>query len=194
MWEKIEDWYYTLVPYEFRPKNLFYNFKCWAWYRYRTIKPRTLPGQGWVDRDHLLYHSMFEILSQFIEKELKGYREEDWDYYYIEQEDRLIQFGPTLKDPYYIMDYLNRWFKFYLEKEEKLGDAWHNFCMEHQSHENTPIEGSDFLNFNFVWDSPENEAIGKTLFKRYCKKSEVLHKELEENLILLVRIKDFMWT
>lgn len=40
-------------------------------YRYRTVHPRTLPGNLWIDRDQLLYHCMFEILAQFVEKELR---------------------------------------------------------------------------------------------------------------------------
>ena len=51
-------------------KNTWYNLKCRFWHKYSTVKPRTL-SHTWVDRDMLMYHCMFEILSQFIEKELK---------------------------------------------------------------------------------------------------------------------------
>ena len=194
MIDVIKEWYWSVLPYDYRPSNLWQKFLDWAWYRYRTVKPRTLPGHSWVDRDQLLYHSCFEILSQFMEKELKGYREEDWEYYYKEQPDRLVQFGLSKKDPYYILDYLYRWFPFYLDKEEKLGDAWGEFHQLHCTSEFVDVEGTKFFNWMSKWDTPENEKIGKLMFKRYCKKREVLHKELEENLILLIKCKDFLWT
>lgn len=62
-------------------KNMIWRirYKWWAvkgyikaqYYRYRTVHPRTLPGNLWIDRDQLLYHCMFEILAQFVEKELR---------------------------------------------------------------------------------------------------------------------------
>lgn len=66
--EKIKAKYWNLVPYDWRPGQIWYRFKCWAWYRYTTVKPRALPDT-WMDRDTILEHMAFEILSQFIEKE-----------------------------------------------------------------------------------------------------------------------------
>lgn len=57
-----------MIPYGFRPKNIWYKFKCWAWYRYTTTKPRTL-GNEWCDSDKLLLHTVFEIARTFLEKE-----------------------------------------------------------------------------------------------------------------------------
>lgn len=190
MWEKIEDWYYTLVPYEFRVHNLWYDFKCWAWHRYTTVKPRTIPYHTWVDKDHLLVHCNFEILSRFMEDEIKGYKEEDYNWYYTEQ----IPFGGTLKDPYYVLDYLYRWWKFFIEKEEKLGDGWHAFNKLHCEHQFNPIENTQLLSWDSVYDSPENKVISNKMFKRYTKKSEALEQELEDNLILLIKMRKFLWT
>jgi len=68
--------YYNLVPYDYRPFQLLYRFRCWAWYRYTTVHPRTLPWHTWMDRDTLFEHCAFEILCQFVEKEKPA---EHWD-------------------------------------------------------------------------------------------------------------------
>ena len=68
IWDKTEDLYHTVIPYEYRPHALWRKFKCWAWYRYTTTKPRTL-GNEWCDSDHLLLHTIFEIARTFLEKE-----------------------------------------------------------------------------------------------------------------------------
>lgn len=75
-WDKLESVYHTAVPYHLRPKNIWYVFKCWAWKRYTTIKPRKL-DHGWCDRSHLMPHAIFEIACQFIEEEGPK-SEEDW--------------------------------------------------------------------------------------------------------------------
>lgn len=69
--ETIEDIYHSIIPWEYRPEQLWYQFKCWAWYRYSTVKSRHL-SHTWVDRDTLLHYTMFEILCDFIEKENHG--------------------------------------------------------------------------------------------------------------------------
>lgn len=57
-----------LVPHNARPSNVWYNIKCF-FIRYTTVKPRYLP-HTWVDRDFLMVATMFEILCQFLEKEV----------------------------------------------------------------------------------------------------------------------------
>lgn len=50
-------------------KNYWYRLKCWLWHRYTTIKPRSLP-HTWMDRDVVMEHCLFEILGQYLEKEV----------------------------------------------------------------------------------------------------------------------------
>ena len=67
--DKLFHWSYKVWPYRWRPRELWYRFKCRVWHRYTTVKPRTLPWHTWTDRSTLLPHCMFEILTQFIEGE-----------------------------------------------------------------------------------------------------------------------------
>jgi hypothetical protein len=69
--EKILYKYYDLVPYYWRPKQIWYQFKCWAWHRYTTFKPR-YQGHTWCDKTQLLIDLNFEILCKFIEDEVVG--------------------------------------------------------------------------------------------------------------------------
>lgn len=55
------------MPYTIQ--DWWYQFKCWVWYRYRTVKPSSLKGHGWVDRDTLMLHCMFQCLVDFVEGE-----------------------------------------------------------------------------------------------------------------------------
>jgi len=129
-----------------------------------------------------------------MEDEIGGYKEENYTYYYKEMSDRLVDFGIGKKDPYYVLDYLYRWFPFHLEKEERLGESWHEFNKVHCKRDFVSIPNSELLSWQSKWDTPENEAKASIMFKRYCKKSKALHKQLEENLILLIKLKDFLWT
>lgn len=193
MFEYLREYYWNIVPWDYRPSNIIYRLKCFFWHRYRTVKPRTLPGQVWVDREELLIHCCFEILTQFMEKELKGYREEDWAYYYKRRPDELVEFGGHKKDPYYVLDYLKRWWAFYIEKVEKLGDAWDKFNEQHRKDGTNPVENTDLVSWEPVWDLPENEEISRVMFKRYAKKSQKLEQELDNNLVLLIKLRKYLW-
>lgn len=80
LWETIRYRYWSLVPYDYRPGQLWYRLKCWAWHRYTTVHPRTLNYHGWCDRDVLLLHCCFEILCRFLEDECGTDGVIDWDF------------------------------------------------------------------------------------------------------------------
>lgn len=89
IWEKISDFYVSIVPFNWRPPEVWYRFKCWAWHRYTTIKPRTV-GHTWVDRRTLLPELVFETTSRFIEDELQNKKnpqscatEEGWNWHKV---------------------------------------------------------------------------------------------------------------
>jgi hypothetical protein len=68
--------YWKIWPYDWRPGEVWRRIKGFFWYRYTTTKPRTLKYHTWCDRYVLLPHTMFEILSQFLERECSpGYVE-----------------------------------------------------------------------------------------------------------------------
>lgn len=72
IWDWIKHKYWNIISYDYRPFQLYYRIKCFLWHRYTTIKPRTLKYHTWCDRCTLLPHIMFEILSQYIEREAEN--------------------------------------------------------------------------------------------------------------------------
>lgn len=78
IWDRIRQYYYNTISYDWRLGQIWYRFKCWGWKRYTTVKPRNLP-HTWYDRGDLIPHLIFEVLCQFVEKEVRhGYI--DWEY------------------------------------------------------------------------------------------------------------------
>lgn len=51
-------------------KDIYKKLKCRCWLKFTTVCPKTLPKDCWVDRDHLMLHCMFEILTLFVEQEM----------------------------------------------------------------------------------------------------------------------------
>ncbi len=78
IWYKIYRVYFRNMPYCLRPGNIWYALKCWAWHRYSTIKPRVLNHQ-YIDRSDLIPHLIFEVLCQFVEKEMYK-NSTDWNF------------------------------------------------------------------------------------------------------------------
>ena len=61
--------YWNVIPYRWRPTEIWRRFSCWGWKRYTTIRPRTIKGHGYVEPGLLLPHVMFELLVRHIESE-----------------------------------------------------------------------------------------------------------------------------
>jgi len=68
-YEQLNSLYRSLIPYDWRPMQVWYRLCCYIWHRYTTVKPRTLNYHTWCDRAQLMPHAMFEILTRFIEEE-----------------------------------------------------------------------------------------------------------------------------
>lgn len=66
--DRIKYFYWDWVPYDYRPLELWYRFKCFAWHRYTTVKPRAM-GHTFMDRCVLLPHLIFEVLCNYFERE-----------------------------------------------------------------------------------------------------------------------------
>ncbi len=48
--------------------NPWYSIKCRLWHRFNVVYVKTLPPT-WMDRDTVLLHAAFQILTDFVEKE-----------------------------------------------------------------------------------------------------------------------------
>ena len=72
IWDKITIWWNRHVS------ERIYRWKCHLYKKYNRVRIRSLPPT-WNDRDAVLVHSMFQVLSDFMEQEKPGERV-DWDW------------------------------------------------------------------------------------------------------------------
>jgi len=176
----------------YHPHNLWYSFKCWAWKRYSTIKPRYL-NHEWCDRTELLPHMMFEILSQFIERECSP----GWVEWYGEYGHKITIDG---KEKYVMDEMLDiyRWWNETVQKEyPKKWDEWHERMREHEPseifEEDTEIEGFCII-YAPRFDSPEQEEA----YNKVCKQCNELEQEIDdkhdEMMHRLINVRRYMWT
>ena len=71
-WDWIQTAYWQSIPFRWRPSSIWRRFSCWGWKRYTTIKPRTMPWNGWTEYGLLLPHVMFEVLVRYVEKQTEN--------------------------------------------------------------------------------------------------------------------------
>jgi hypothetical protein len=173
------------------PKELRYKFKCWAWKRYSTVKPRTLP-HTWCDRCQLLPHMMFEILSQFIEKECSpGHVEWYGEYGHkitVDGKEKYVR--DEMQDLYdwWHLQYLKR----YPELENKL---WEDVRAHADAHKQSDFrEEGGMCYWDPQYDTPENAERGKELLMRLHWLGAAAENALNRRLERLLKIRRYMWT
>lgn len=167
--------YWRLIPYEYRPSNLFYGFKCWLTRPYTTIKGRYLP-HTWCDRDQVLLHTAFEILSQFIERECSP---GNVDWYSKERPPKIIVNGVE---------------KHIRDEMQELYDWWHLIYNKKYVEEQEKIDEkiNSYIYRNNLSDV-EKELRNK-FFDHACNIEDSIAKEEKEMLMRLVDIYQYMWT
>lgn len=168
-WDKICLFYWGMVPYDYRPGQIWYRFKCWLWKRYSTIKPRYLP-HTWCDRVELLPHMMFEVLSQFIEKECSPGMV-DWQ----KSGHSVIVDGKEVNVRDEMQDLYDWWHQIYnKEYPERMKQIYAE--SEHEE-----------------W--PPNKPITEDFWTRRASRLETkMENELMTRMIRLCKVQPYMWT
>lgn len=174
------DW----LPYDWRPREVWYRLKCWAWHRYTTVKPRTTPWNTWTDKCYLLPHLMFEVLAQFVEDELTpGDFEVPADV-----DDRSANRLHWVKMHCEMRDLLEWWRTVYLRADE----VYQAFFEEKQKCRSK--DDTDEWQFDWKFDSPEMEERHRRLVAESAEFDRVLQRELIRRMMRLVRVHPYMWT
>lgn len=188
VWTKMRDAYWKYVPYDWRPRQLWYQFKCWAWCRHTTVKPRWLP-HTWIDRDIQLAHCMFEVLGRFIEGELT---EDDFDRNsFGDTEEHRAMADEQIAHHVELRDLWRWWTDVYLKF-----DAYdkHMGSIEHPKPTETPkLATSVFQMLGYTFSSPEAEEVFNAASKRVREDEAAMEAELKSRLKRLVDLKDRMW-
>ena len=195
--EKLRSLYWGLVPHHRRPFYLWYRIKCFFYHRYTTVKPRTLDFHTWCDRSVLLPHMMFEILVQFVEKELNnadGSRKSEHTFLNGDKE-------INVRDEIY--DLYDWWTKDWLINYERIFDEWHNLCNEHRTDYSLPVdvngnsvpeEEAELFEWKTEWSSIEMKDRADRLLKEAVDKECAYDQELIERMSRLSRVHGYLWT
>jgi len=162
-----------------KTKDFFRSIKNRITKPYTTVKPRYL-DHNWTDRDRLLVHMMFEILSQFIEKECSPGCVE-W-------------YG---QHPHTILVGMER--KNVRDEMQDLYDWWHKTYIPYENGDLTPkYDGPDIDFFSTVnkLDSEKTEEEKKYFdhLDEINKLENKIEDELNSNLHRLLNIRRLMWT
>jgi len=202
--DKLQSAYWSAIPYHLRPGQLVYRFKCWAWHRYSTVKPRTLP-HTWVDRCSLMPHMMFEILSDFIEKECDEDCHVDWEAsgHMVTVDGKEVNVRDEMQDLY------DWWHQDYLENIDHIHDEWHEHHMMHVRNIFTRVDEEtaewvksvdpdvnedDLEEWETEYSSEEARIEDERLFEEARAKEIFYAEELNRRLHRLVNVIPYMWT
>lgn len=172
---------------KYRIKDWYYQIRGFLWDRYSTIKPKHLP-HTWCDRCTLMPHLMFQVLSDFIEKEYPhGYiqwrpKEGDWPPMKIDTPNGSVYAIDEMLELY-------RWWH-----EEYIPYFNGELYSKIEKEMNPPENGVKFVEtedgmFQMV-TTPEQDAF----YKRLNEEENKIKDQLMENMIRLVKVHRFMWT
>jgi hypothetical protein len=197
----------------FIPIQWFRNFKYWIKYTFispsNVVKIKTLKRGSWIDRDEILLHSSFQILTDYVEKECSG------QYYKIELiniEEEMKAFADWSEEERIghrdSLEEQNRYYKEILD----LYDWWNVRRPIREKNDPFTIEDKDF---DLLWDPSDEDRVesrdeyGDPLtysfmlkpnaersayYDRQRKYEEMSDKEDEEMLIRLMKIRKFLWS
>lgn len=191
--------YWSAVPHAYRPHQLWYKFKCWGWHRYSTIKCRYLP-HTWCDRTDVLPHTMFEILSRFIEGECSpGHI--DW-----ERSNHTVTVNGVDKNVRAEMQDLYDWWhqvyqKEYKEVEEMLWKEAHKhppddreFIPINADDEEVDEDDADFFRWEQNFETEDDEEIHRICIMAVNKLEQMQKDDLQKRMHRLVELTPYLWT
>jgi len=174
------------MPYDWRPGQIWYRLKCFCWHRYTTLKPRYL-GHTWHDRCEILPHMMFEILSQFIEKECEPEERIEW----------YGEYGHKIGDKY-VRDEMQELYDWWHEIYNKLYPAicerlWKKSKKYNPTVMWVDIE-DDYQEYAPKWATPKDEKFYKLILDSIGNLEDRMAQELKNNLHRIIEIMPYMWT
>lgn len=200
--DKIVYAYWSLVPYEYRPREVWYKFKCWAWKRYTTVKPRYLP-HTWTDRCALMPHMMFEILCEFVENECGEDGHIEW---YGEHGHRMVEaysrdtlLGSLTNHNTYVMEEMlelvHWWKEIYNKEYQEVSDLIWAEANKHAAIEDfQEIEGTEMYTWDPIYKTEEDKEIHNRCLKALNKLDKLFEEDLNERLHRIIPLIPSMWT
>jgi hypothetical protein len=174
--------YYKILPYDYRPGQLWYKTKCFCWHRYTTVRPKGL-GHGWCDRDHLLVETMFTILSDFVENECVE-SIVDW---YHENGHTVKVNGVEVRAIDEMLSLYNWWHLKYKKAYKEIEESWWDKAMALEKEDQDEI-------FNPKFKRAKDKELHSFYVRRAMNVETLVDEELQEMLKRLVNVRRSMWT
>lgn len=153
--------------------------------RPNRIEPRYL-SYSFVDKADLLPHVMFETFCQFYEKEVLNMTP-DWCINFAAHK---IEFGGHERGVDEVFEWLYNWWAFY-QKQTSYDCAYFRNIRENVEFGTEETQNPHMLLMTVKY---KDEAAHQKLRLRHSKKEIAQLKMLEDNLIALVRLRNFLWT
>lgn len=168
------------------------SFSVYNWLRFRlwekhhVLKLRYIKP-GWIDKDEVLIHAMFEVLCRFIEDEAEMISQINWDSDSAHEHARAE------------MTELYEWWKRRKDRDDQNplfspGVRAPDFVKDTSVPPVTLGNGEKCYQMKFVHESPEAEK----LWDDTCKQTDIWEKkcdeEDEEMMQRLLKIRRFLWT
>ncbi len=182
MKDKILNLYWAIIPYDYRPRSLWYKLRGLLWDRYNTVRCRYL-SYTWNDRVEVLTHVMFEVLSEFIEKECSpGIVDWEKSAHSVEVNGKLVNVRDEMQSLY-------DWWHIYRKEYEEVNDIiWRRREKILERAKNPDA----FIDLEF--DSEEDAALEHTYMMASIKLDELYEQALTDRLHRIVKIRRYMWT
>jgi len=146
-------------------KDTIYYVKCWLWKRHNRLHIKSLPPT-YVDKDTLLEHSMFQILTNFLEKE---------------RPDEIVDWDGTPEH------------RQARDKMQELYDWWHGIYLKFDCMEgfDESKRSKKCINKNGQFCMNEYE---EQFYDEANRKEEQIRNELTKKCHELIDIRGYLWT
>lgn len=144
---------------------------------YKLLKIKTLK-KGWHDKDEIILHACFQLLTDFMEKEKPG-EWIDW-----ESDEHHSHAWKEIQDLY-------DWWK--NRRSARFDPLYDDETIEHPPFETRPVEGRDNL-WEFVPYDKEKYADYEKALQESQRLEEEWNEEDQKNLHRLIDIRFYLWT
>jgi len=155
-----------------KPSVLWRRFKTY-FHPYNVVHIKTLPRQ-WSDRDTIMLHAMFQILIDYVEKE-EPFELINWE--------SDSEHSASAKDIKYLYDW---W------KKNHDYDPWNDPVLV-KEYDELEAKYGEFASIKEDGEVIFNEAFRENS-KKFHQREIEWEREVEENLIKLIKIRGYLWT
>jgi len=182
----LRELYWKILPYDWRPGRVWYRIKCFCWHRYTTVKSRYL-DHTWHDRCAILPETMFEILSQFIERECEPEERIEW----------YGEYSHKIGDKYVrdeMQELYDWWHQVYNKLYPGLCDRLWERAFKHSPIRDWVDIGNDYTEYKPEWATEKDEQIYKLYLDEIKELEGRMNQELKDNLHRIIEIMPYLWT